>query len=223
VDGGPGDDFLFGGVGDDHARGSFGHDMINGGAGSDACFGERAVACEPLEKQGLLHPGTYTFDALMPAVTLRVGEGWTLLTAGDFISLFFGAEEYGFSTVDFVISQAPTRVYDISIGRPQETSARAPDDLTLWLSQHQYLDTSPITDTVIGGVAGRQIDIRLVDIPSTDFPSGRSFFLEEVDCPLWETEYGLFQIGIGDVRRVIDLDNGLLITSGLPRLRSRTR
>jgi hypothetical protein len=126
-----------------------------GGAGGQEEAKARSLPLYPTEKA--LRPGEYHSVEFKPALSFKVGKGWsnTANQLSDYIEL--GQQgEIGFLTfanVKEVWKPGTTDVVD------------APKDLVGWLQQHPYLETSKPEPVTLGGVKGEQLEVLVEELP----------------------------------------------------------
>src|SRR5215217_1458647 len=128
-----------------------------GGAGGQ----EEQAKARPLplySTEKALHPGEYHSVKFKPALSFKVGKGWsiTAFQLSEFIQLGYeggtGVNYLAFANVKEVFKPGTLEVVD------------APKDLVGWLQHHPYLKTSKPQPVTVGGVKGEQLDV-LVELP----------------------------------------------------------
>jgi hypothetical protein len=126
-----------------------------GGAGGQEQAKARSLPLYPTEKP--LRPGEYHSVKFKPALSFKVGKGWSNTAAQlpDFIEL--GQQgEIGFMTFANVKE----------VWKPGTMNAvDAPKDLVGWLQHHPYLKTSKPQSVTLGGVKGVQLDVLVEELP----------------------------------------------------------
>jgi hypothetical protein len=128
-----------------------------GGAGGQ----EEAKGSLPQEP-GALSPGEYHSVKFKPALSFKVGKGWSITEnpLSDFIELSQQGEinSLNFANVKEVYKPGTTNVVD------------APEDLLGWLQHHPYLKTSKPQPVTVGGVKGEQLEVLVDHLPTN--PNG---------------------------------------------------
>src|SRR5215208_5081143 len=128
-----------------------------GGAGGQ----EEQAKARPLPlypTENALHPGEYHSVKFKPALSFKVGKGWsiTAFQLSEFIQLGYeggtGVNYLTFANVKEVFKPGTLEMVD------------APKDLVGWLQHHPYLKTSKPQPVTVGGVKGEQLDV-LVELP----------------------------------------------------------
>jgi hypothetical protein len=126
-----------------------------GGAGGQEEAKARPLPLYPTEHA--LRPGEYHSVKFKPALSFKVGKGWSNTAAQlpDFIEL--GQQgEIGFMTFANVKE----------VWKPGTMNAvDAPKDLVGWLQHHPYLKTSKPQSVTLGGVKGVQLDVLVEELP----------------------------------------------------------
>ena len=129
-----------------------------GGAGGQ----EEQAKARPLplySTEKALHPGEYHSVNFKPALSFKVGKGWsiTAFQLSEFIELGYeggtGVNYLAFANVKEVFKPGTLEVVD------------APKDLVGWLQHHPYLKTSKPQPVTVGGVKGEQLDVLVEDLP----------------------------------------------------------
>jgi hypothetical protein len=164
-----------------------------GGAGGSEEQGKARPL--PLYEKAL-RPGEYHSVKFKPALSFKVGKGWsnTAPQLSEFIEL--GQQgEIGFLTfanVKEVYKPGTSEVVD------------APKDLVAWLQDHPYLKTSKPEPVTLGGVKGVQFEVLVEELPK-DY-----YGLCDVDCvdiaPLSDDQAAAY-FREGSKRRVFVLED----------------
>src|SRR5215216_1553561 len=117
----------------------------------------RSLPLYPTEKP--LSPGEYHSVKFKPALSFKVGKGWsnTANQLSEYIQLGYeggtGVNYLAFANVKEVFKPGTLEVVD------------APKDLVGWLQHHPYLKTSKPQPVTVGGVKGEQLDVLVEDLP----------------------------------------------------------
>jgi hypothetical protein len=131
-----------------------------GGAGGQEEAKARPLPLYPTEN--VLHPGEYHSVKFKPALSFKVGKGWSITEnqLSDFIELSQQGEinSLNFANVKEVYKPGTTNVVD------------APEDLLGWLQHHPYLKTSKPQPVTVGGVKGEQLEVLVDHLPKN--PNG---------------------------------------------------
>ena len=126
--------------------------------GSGSAQEEAKARPLPLHENAALRPGEYHSVKFKPALSFKVGKGWsiTAFQLSEFIQLGYeggtGVNYLTFANVKEVFKPGTLEVVD------------APKDLVGWLQHHPYLKTSKPQPVTVGGVKGEQLDV-LVELP----------------------------------------------------------
>src|SRR5215216_6980672 len=117
----------------------------------------RSLPLYPTEKP--LSPGEYHSVKFKPALSFKVGKGWsnTANQLSEYIQLGYeggtGVNYLAFANVKEVFKPGTLEVVD------------APKDLVGWLQHHPYLKTSKPQPVTLGGVKGEQLDVLVEGMP----------------------------------------------------------
>src|SRR5215204_3178430 len=124
-----------------------------GGAGGQ----EQAKARSLPLYENALHPGEYHSVKFKPALSFKVGKGWSTNEEqfSDFIQL---AQQGDIGTLQFANVK---KVYKPGTANVVE----APKDLVGWLQHHPYLKTSKPQPVTVGGVKGEQLEVLIDHLP----------------------------------------------------------
>ncbi|MBA2713966.1 MAG: hypothetical protein H0U55_10515 [Rubrobacteraceae bacterium] len=126
-----------------------------GAGGQEEQAKARSLPLYPTEKP--LRPGEYHSVKFKPALSFKVGKGWsnTAEELSDFIELGYEGQTgfITFANVKEVFKPGTTNVVE------------APKDLVGWLQHHPYLKTSKPEPVTLGGVRGEQLEVLVDHLP----------------------------------------------------------
>ena len=131
-----------------------------GGAGGQEEAKARSLPLYPTEHA--LRPGEYHSVKFKPALSFKVGKGWSITEnqLSDYIEL---GQQGDIGTLQFANVK---EVY-----KPGTTNVEeAPKDLVGWLQHHPYLKTSKPQPVTLGGVKGEQLEALVDHLPKN--PNG---------------------------------------------------
>jgi hypothetical protein len=122
--------------------------------------GEKEAKPRPLpEEQKALRPGEYRSEEFEPALSFRVGDGWTNAPPETSSLLHIQWQDTGgIGFLRFQEVYEPTRM-----GTPNVVEA--PEDMLGWFRQHPYLKSTQSEPVTVGGVEGERFDLSFGNPP----------------------------------------------------------
>ena len=120
--------------------------------------GGKGVRPLPEERQEL-RPGEYRSEEFAPALSFRVGEGWTNAPPETTSLLHIQWQDTGgIGFLRFQEVYEPTRT-----GKPNVVEA--PEDMLGWFRRHPYLKSTQSEPVTVGGVGGERFDLSFGNPP----------------------------------------------------------